>query len=626
MYGKQQTESSTMYTFQTAAALANSERNAHPDITRFYHSSILETPITTNQKAIPQILGSLFKSMAEFEPEIEITTLANDNVTTIDKIPKHKATFDTMFNVSTKKTQKVNFHQTFFIIKSKRPMGVIKNDSWTFLKNNNLWLRRNPGNTNHLTMTPIGFLSGIPKDASLISLKSDIDHLFTITKREESKRNQYDINENDNMEIHLERARVTGHIKNSTISGHTTTVVYTAKDNIDTTKDILQKFSQQLELINTTFVPFSLRKHNQTAFGQLLNESISTTDKINNVALFGISPEVMDFNDYDNNITSLWDSLHDLEGVVRVDSHRRTSDLGKWHVSVHHHLLETTKTTIDNLIHDMIINVPMKLLQQHQFTDFPEPTRLQHRSTVSIATSNYYDWLIDRCDTNIPVPEIIEQPTFQRPTAKSLSYSQMVTFQDDNKSQRSINSNNSTNSQKTTHNSEHNVQDSLTEDLSTITASTVKNMIDDALTQHQNQLTEDLQTFHRQHQQTVTNIETKIKNFQQHNETTTKQNNEKHQSDMQQISLQIQQTNSDTKKFFEHSIQELRHLIIAQKTQTPRSPLSPLHKKNKSSQSPASTNTSSTYSSHAKSYVTILAKDLTPSFDASISKKNKQQE
>ena len=104
MYGKQPTESSTMYTFQTAAALANSERIAHPDINRFHHSSILETPMTTNQKAIPNILSNLFKSMAEFEPEIEITTLDNDNVTTVDRIPKQKTTFDKMFNVSTKKT------------------------------------------------------------------------------------------------------------------------------------------------------------------------------------------------------------------------------------------------------------------------------------------------------------------------------------------------------------------------------------------------------------------------------------------------------------------------------------------------------------------------------------------
>ena len=128
------------------------------------------------------------------------------------------------------------------------------------------------------------------------------------------------------------------------------------------------------------------------------------------------------------------------------------------------------------------------------------------------------------------------------------------------------------------------------------------------------------------HSNITKNIETQLHTFQQQHEAITKRNNETHKSDIQHISNEIKQTNSETKQFLEQSIQELRNLILNNRMQCPRSPLSPLHKKNRSSTSPASTNTASTYSSNSKSYVNILAKDLTPSFDATISKSRKQQE
>ena len=265
----------------------------------------------------------------------------------------------------------------------------------------------------------------------------------------------------------------------------------------------------------------------------------------------------MDLSDFDNNISSLWDSLHDLEGVIRINSHRRTSDLGKWHVSVHQHLLDTTRNDIDTLLHDLLVNVPSKILQHNKFRDFPEPTCLQTRSSASVATSQYYDWLIDRCDMTLLIPQTITRPSTQRPTANTLSYSQVVTFQNDNNDTNTHNSNtsnNSNHSHKTTHTNETHLRDSLTEDISTITASTVKNMIDDALAHHQHKITEEINAFKTQQQNNVKNIETQLHTFQQQNEAIIKQNNDTHKSDIQHISNEIKKTTSETKQFFEQSI------------------------------------------------------------------------
>jgi hypothetical protein len=52
-----------------------------------------------------------------------------------------------------------------------------------------------------------------------------------------------------------------------------------------------------------------------------------------NIAIVGLHPDAMDYGDEDSPDpafpTSLWQTLSNMDGVYRVDSCRRTADLGK---------------------------------------------------------------------------------------------------------------------------------------------------------------------------------------------------------------------------------------------------------------------------------------------------------
>ena len=140
---------------------------------------------------------------------------------------------------------------------------------------------------------------------------------------------------NKKLVIHLQRSKVSARIpirENRKISGHTlisdhyATVVYSERKHINDNNRLLETFSCNM-LNNMKYVPFPLKSNDPELFGHMLNQSIVAMNNIRNVAICGISPEVMDA--YLQNEDSLFDKLSKIEGVQRVDPHRRTVDLGK---------------------------------------------------------------------------------------------------------------------------------------------------------------------------------------------------------------------------------------------------------------------------------------------------------
>ena len=84
------------------------------------------------------------------------------------------------------------------------------------------------------------------------------------------------------------------------------------------------------------YIPFSLKGADPELFGRLLYNSYKSTEKMRNIGVAGISPEMMDFGGMtiEGESTSLLEKLHHIPGVSRVDLHRQTAALGKWHILV----------------------------------------------------------------------------------------------------------------------------------------------------------------------------------------------------------------------------------------------------------------------------------------------------
>ena len=98
----------------------------------------------------------------------------------------------------------------------------------------------------------------------------------------------------------------------------------------------------------------AIKKEEPELFGRLLYESIKTTDKYTNIAICGLSPEVMDYGTQIQKdgtfpiFVSLFESLENMSGIIRVDTHRCTTTLRKWHIIAVKETLECTITEIEN--------------------------------------------------------------------------------------------------------------------------------------------------------------------------------------------------------------------------------------------------------------------------------------
>ena len=86
------------------------------------------------------------------------------------------------------------------------------------------------------------------------------------------------------------------------------------------------------------FIPFSLRYTEPDLFSKIILKSMQNMGKYRLISIAGISPPVMDYTSIDPHTrkfkSTLFDKSFNLDGVIRLDPHRRTSDLGKWHVTV----------------------------------------------------------------------------------------------------------------------------------------------------------------------------------------------------------------------------------------------------------------------------------------------------
>ena len=112
------------------------------------------------------------------------------------------------------------------------------------------------------------------------------------------------------------------------------------------------------------------------------------------------------------NSNSLLEKLHQIPGVSRVDSHRQTAALEKWHISVENEEYDKICRQIDYLLIDPTDYIPRNIRETCQVTDFPIPTRLFNKNTAtktrtSHTATKYTSWLAQSCNISTPLTKII---------------------------------------------------------------------------------------------------------------------------------------------------------------------------------------------------------------------------
>ena len=244
-----------------------------------------------------------------------------------------------------------------------------------------------------------------------------------------------------NLEIYLDRTRIVsnvctdmegGEIAHKVIDNYAH-VVYTKAEDAETNRFLLENYSDNLPHA-AKYIFFGLQRLCPDIFGRILYNSIKKKMQYRNIAICGVSPEMMEYSDKAKNNT-LIGRLYNLKGVERVDTHTRTPSLGKWHISVNLTHYFTLCTQIDEILKEFFASFPEDIKQTGKYKDFPEPRRLykllhlREAKSVSSMTTNqenslYYSSLINGCSNKLPIEKNITQPP--RLTIDMISYCEIV--------------------------------------------------------------------------------------------------------------------------------------------------------------------------------------------------------
>ena len=153
------------------------EHEMYPDIKEFTHSLSLEILATvledgkTKTNNVPQKLALTFTNFLSTDKTTTIETITKQAIGSTDDILQSKEEFDQQFKCEVRTVSDIDYIKTYFIIRTTRTFGKIKDDSWRFLKRNSMWLRKAPGPPGTTNMQALGMLTNVPQFASLVSVK-----------------------------------------------------------------------------------------------------------------------------------------------------------------------------------------------------------------------------------------------------------------------------------------------------------------------------------------------------------------------------------------------------------------------------------------------------------------------
>ena len=343
----------------SVTTLACRKKDIFRDISVYITSVFLQIPVKNGNTNAQKYTSMTMSALCKRNPDIQLLTVDGTPVPNNSTIPKGKEAFDHLFQTEVKRSSLEN--RAIFIfstIKSKQAFLQIKRNIYNYLRKEQMWIGRSPGPTQLTSLVPVGILTHVPPEASLNSVLLDVkltvaanstDNLLehSSTKSNETETSSTDTMETDKdddfstnninsntkflasktLDVHLQRQRTMARIptcQDRNITGHKiiadnfSTMVYSERKSMVLNMRLLEAYSHNM-LHSMKYVPLSIRNSDPMIFGYLLYESITNVNKIQNAAICGISPELME--SFLDNAHTVLDRIAEIEGVLRVDPH-----------------------------------------------------------------------------------------------------------------------------------------------------------------------------------------------------------------------------------------------------------------------------------------------------------------
>jgi hypothetical protein len=403
-------------------SIAAAAPNAIPDpsATKLYrYSTRIDFPVKDAKSNAPVLLQKLLSTLIDKFPRILF--YAADVKIDIEDFPKEKSKFDATFTttITANRNPKI---LVGFEIRSDQPFHSIKTSIWPFLQKHHIFMKKHNGPINSMDVVTVGWAHKLhPTFTSHDNIRTEIFGAFhsKMSDMTASEHEQLvDFKKDDIPDFFLSSGRLNGTYDNASISSNVL-LIQAERSKAKLLRIILEMtFNDHSTVIE--YIPISLKYDNPDLFGKILSYQNQYLENHRNIAIAGLSSDAMDHREtYDtySGESSLWTFLRSAPGVIRLDSCKRTADIGKWNLSTTKDDYIQVTTWIDENLPGIHLQLPTYLQDQSSTADFPEPRRLSRtpRKTQAAtgSTSAYNQSLATRMNATPAVVNI--QRTAWRP-------------------------------------------------------------------------------------------------------------------------------------------------------------------------------------------------------------------
>jgi hypothetical protein len=419
-----------MPTFSAAAAAAlelDTSSLAHGVYA--YHTA-LRLDVSHNANIAPSIVSILMAKMQLDEASITFTDSNSQRIDNND-LPTDKPQFDATFATATKR-KSLHCH---FVIHSNRTFHQVKIGIWDLLQQHRVFIAKTPGTIQKTDLVPMGFWMRVhPGFASPRAFHTQLCKDL-LSKYHSTNLESLGLPATfSEPEVFFAATKCKGTLDNQALQTNALTMYGTREDFDRTTTLVtcLSTFASLDDDKSPLYVPFALKHSHPDVYGNYLAQQNEFLETHRNIAIVGLHPDAMDYGDCAEDPafpTSLWRRISQMDGVYRVDSCRRTADLGKWNISCNSTAHPTIAQWLDTHLVDIWKQVPLEL---EPYAVFPLPERLSSsrgasRSVASGLTNaspvtHYLQTLASRHQPSTKITAVVRNPWRQTPPVESVQY------------------------------------------------------------------------------------------------------------------------------------------------------------------------------------------------------------
>jgi hypothetical protein len=305
-----------------------------------------------------------------------------------------------------------------------------------FVKKHGIYLKRHHGPLQTMDLVTVGWIHKLhPTFASLQNLRTEIftkvyEALFeSFTPQTRATLN---IANNKSLpEFFLATSRIHGEYENAPINSNVI-ILQAERSQSALVRSLLEASFTKDKSVQ--YIPLSLKYENPSLHGQILSHQNQYLENRRNIAIAGLSVITMDFrnpgNEPKDDTPPFWNQFLDSPGILRVDSCKRTFDIGKWNLSTTEDKYVEATQWIDDHISGLFNRLPGDIKETCQYQEFPAPCRIantpnsnQRKSTTRKSSpSSYASHLADQWGTTPNVAVVTRSAWRPPPKTIDISY------------------------------------------------------------------------------------------------------------------------------------------------------------------------------------------------------------